>query len=178
MENDKKYFLGHRAFSIFLLRQLKSALILPIFAFFLWYSERWIPFVYQPWIDYAARAVFLVGAAYLLFVIIRTRLEYRCYTYTFTDEAFIMTNGFIVRNEFAALYHQIHNVNIRRTVADRMIGVSQLVILMAGLNREGQHAQLILPGVGKKRAKMLQKELLIRAREHFTSPPPENEEDL
>jgi len=42
------------------------------------------------------------------------------YTYMFTDEAFIMTSGYIVRNELAALYHQIQNVNIQRNPLDRL----------------------------------------------------------
>ena len=93
-------------------------------------------------------------------------MEYHFYTYTFTDEAFIMTSGYIVRNELAALYHQIQNVNIQRGPLDRLAGVSQIVIFMNGSEHSGAHNKIVLPAVGKTKAKLVQKELLVRARKH------------
>ena len=89
----------------------------------------------------------------------------------FTDEAFIMTSGYIVRNELAALYHQIQNVSIQRNPLDRLVGVSRIVIVMTGSEHDAAHNKIVLPAVGKTKAKLVQKELLIRARKHVVSDP-------
>ena len=166
MDNHTKHFLGRRAFTLFFVKRIKFAIGLFLFTWLTWYSDRWFPQSYVMWVDYAAKVLLLVSFSYLIFVFFRTYFEYHSYTYTFTEEAFIMTYGYFVRNEIAALYHQIQNVNIRRSASNRMIGVSEVVIIMAGLDREGHHTQIVLPGVGRSKAKLVQKELLVRAREH------------
>lgn len=88
----------------------------------------------------------------------------------FTDEAFMMSSGYMVRSEGAALYHQIQNVNIERGPWDRMAGVSKVVIFLAGSEASTAHNKIVLPAVGKKKAKLVQKELLVRARRHTTPP--------
>lgn len=166
IENHRKHSLGHRAFFIFFSRNLKVPIFLFLFTGALWYSERWIPFDYAPWGAYIVQLMFLVGIAYLVGVLALTYLSYRVYTYMFTDEAFIMTSGLAMRNEVAALYHQIQNVNINRSVLDRMIGVSEIVILMTGSDKDAGHTKIVLPAIGKTKAKVVQKELLVRARRH------------
>ena len=96
-----------------------------------------------------------------------TYMEYHFYTYMFTDEAFIMTSGYIMRNELAALYHQIQNVSIQRRPLDRLAGVSKIVIFMNGAEKDAAHNKIVLPAVGKTKAKLVQKELLMRARQHM-----------
>ncbi len=170
IDTKKKHFLGRRAFALFLFKRIKFSLFLFGLTAIVWYSERWIRDPYSGlWMDYGAKLLLLFGLAYLALIFFRTYLEYHSYTYTFTEEAFVMTYGYIIRNEIAALYHQIQNVNIKRAVSDRLIGVSQLVIVMAGLDREGHHTQIVLPGVGKTKAKLVQKELLVRAHEQAGS---------
>ena len=168
MEDNKRHLLGRRAFAVFLFRRLKLPLFLFVLIWFLWYSQWWTSPAYGIWLDYAAKLLLLISLAYLTFIILRTYWEYRCYTYTFTAEAFMLASGYIVKNEIAALYHQIQNVNIRRSPLDRLVGVSQVVILMIGAERESHRAHIVLPGVGKTKAKLVQKELLSRARKHVT----------
>lgn len=171
MDNQKKHSLGHRAFLLFLSKRIKFVLFLFILTGVLWYSERWAPASYLIWQAYAVKVLLAVSIAYFLFVILETWLEYRYYTYLFTEEAFVMTSGYLVRSEVAALYHQIQNVNIERGPLDRLTGVSQIVIFMTGSERDGIHNKIILPAVGKKKAKLVQKELLIRARQHVVAVP-------
>jgi len=121
---------------------------------------------YASWGNYAAELLLLISIAYLLMVLLRTYFEYRYCTYTFTEEAFVVTNGYITRKEVAALYHQIQNVNIERGPFDRAIGVSGLVIFLAGAQHDVPHNKIFLPAVGKTKAKLVQKELLVRARRH------------
>lgn len=173
MENHRKHSLGKRAFVLFLSKRIK----LPIFLFVLtaaaWYSERWAPPYYLPFVDYGVQLLALLSILYFLVILFWTWLEYHFYTYTFTDEAFVMTYGYVVRNELAALYHQIQNVNIQRSPLDRMAGVSQIVIFMNGAEHTGGHNKIVLPAVGKKKAKLVQQELLVRARRHVPNYPTE-----
>ena len=166
MDNHKKHSLGQRAFMLFLLKRMKFVLFLFALTASLWYSRPRVPRAYIDWAEYANQMLLLAGAAYFLLILIKTYLEYRAYTYMFTEEAFIMTFGYLQYDEVAALYHQIQNVNINRSVLDRFIGVSKVIILMIGSERETRRAHIVLPGVGKSKAKLVQKELLIRARKH------------
>ncbi len=180
MENHKKHSLGHRAFIFFLSKRLKIPFFMFILVAVFWYTERWIPsgpsfFIWQIGQDYITKFFLLMSIAYLVLVLVRTYLEYRYYTYVFTEEAFVMTSGYIMRSEVAALYHQIQNVNINRGILDRLSGVSHVVIFMTGSERGNTHNKIVLPAVGRAKAKLVQKELLVRARNHIAheSPRPE-----
>ena len=174
LEPHKKHSLGRRAFLLFLLKRIKGPVLFFILAAAIFYGERWVPpggdiFI---WTDFAARVALLTALSYLLAVIIITYLIYRVQTYTFTDEAFMLTSGYMTRSEIAALYHQIQNVNISRSPTDRLLGVSQIVILMAGSGRESGHTKIVLPALGKSKAKLVQRELIIRARRHVPAQAP------
>ena len=136
-----------------------------------WYSERWAPSYYLPFVQYGVELLALLSVLYFLAILFWTYMEYHFYTYMFTDEAFIMTSGYVMRNEMAALYHQIQNVNIQRSPMDRLAGVSQVVIFMNGSERSGAHNKIVLPAVGKTKARLVQKELLVRARKHVQQAP-------
>ena len=166
MDNFQIHSLGHRAFFLFLLQRVKLVFFLFALTWALWYSQRFIPADYLIWTDYVARILLLLSAAYFCLVLTKTFLEYRRYTYSFTEDAFIMTHGYVTSNEIAAVYHQIQSVNIKRAPLDRVMGVSQLVIIMTGAERDPRHSQIVLPGVGKKKSKLVQQEILSRARKH------------
>jgi uncharacterized membrane protein YdbT with pleckstrin-like domain len=171
MENQRKHSLGHRAYLLFLSKRMKLVVFLFALTAAAWYSERWAPPYYLPFVQYGVELLALFSALYLLAIMLWTYMEYHFYTYMFTDEAFIMTYGYIVRNELAALYHQIQNVNIQRSPLDRLAGVSQIVIFMTGSERDAAHNKIVLPAVGKTKAKLVQKELLVRARKHIQNYP-------
>lgn len=166
MDNFQIHSLGHRAFFLFLLKRIKAVAVLFLFTALAWYSVHFFPDPYSLWVDYFSKIVLLLSTAYFAFIFIVTYLEYRRHTYHFTEEAFIMTHGYMTSNEIGAVYHQIQSVNIKRTPLDRMIGVSQIVIIMTGAERDPHHSQITLPGVGKKKSKLVQQELLMRARKH------------
>jgi membrane protein YdbS with pleckstrin-like domain len=167
MENFKKHSLGQRALLRFVFKRIKIFLILIVVAFAAWYAERWVPGEYAPYAAYAVQMLFVVTAITAAVLFLYAYLEYHYYTYSFTDEAFIITYGYVVRNEVAAVYHQIQNVNIRRGVLDRFMGVSEIVIFMTGADRTSHQNQISLPAVGKTKARVVQQELLQRARKHF-----------
>ncbi len=177
MENHRKHSLGKRAFLLFLSKRIKLVIFFFVLTGAVWYSERWAPPYYTPFVDYGVNLLALFSVLYFLAIILWTYMEYHFYTYMFTDEAFIMTSGYIMRNEFAALYHQIQNVNIQRGPLDRLTGVSKVVIFMNGAEKDATHNKIVLPAVGKTKARLVQKELLIRARQHIGNdyPPPVRE---
>ena len=166
MDNFQIHSLGHRAFFLFLMKKMKAVVALFIFTALAWYSVHFFPDPYSVWADYFAKILLLLSSSYFAFIFIITYLEYRRHTYRFTEEAFIMTHGYVTMNEIGAVYHQIQSVNIRRSPLDRMIGVSQIVIIMTGAERDPRQSQIVLPGVGKKKSKLVQEELLRRARKH------------
>jgi membrane protein YdbS with pleckstrin-like domain len=175
MENHKKHSLGRRAYLLFLSKRIKLVIFSVVLTAAAWYSERWSPPYYLPFVQYGVEILALFSALYFLAILLWTWLEYHFYTYTFTDEAFIMTYGYVERNELAALYHQIQNVNIQRSPLDRMAGVSKVIILMTGSQHDPVHNRIVLPAVGRKKAKLVQQELLNRARRHtvgnYSEPP-------
>jgi membrane protein YdbS with pleckstrin-like domain len=171
MENQKKHSLGRRAYVLFLSKRIKLVIFFFVFTAALWYSERWAPAFYLPFVQYGVQLLALFSVLYFLAILLWTYMEYHFYTYMFTDEAFIMTSGYVVRNEMAALYHQIQNVSIQRTPLDRMAGVSQIVIFMTGAERDAANNKIVLPAVGKTKARLVQKELLVRARRHVGNYP-------
>ena len=164
MDNNLKHSLGHRAFFLFFSRRIKKIVAWFVVTGIFWYLGRFIPQPYLTWEQDGVLVLFLISVVYLVMSIFQTWLEYHYYTYTFTEEAFIMTYGVVVRNEVAALYHQIQNVSIQRGMSDRMLGVSRIIIFLTGAERESGHTKIVLPGVGRHKAKLVQKELLVRAR--------------
>ncbi len=166
IENHKKHSLGHRAFLLFFARRMKLPIFLFLIAGGVWYGVQWLPPDYASWGVGAAQIIALIGAAYAVGALLFTYLQYRVYTYMFTDEAFVMTSGIAMRNEVAALYHQIQNVNINRSPANRLVGVSEIVIFMTGSDRETGHTKIVLPAVSRTKARIVQRELLVRARRH------------
>lgn len=171
MENHKKHSLGRRAYLLFLSKRIKLVVFFFVLTAAAWYSERWAPAYYLPFVQYGVELLAFFSVLYFLAMLLWTWLEYHFYTYTFTDEAFIMTYGYVERNELAALYHQIQNVNIQRSPLDRMAGVSKVIILMTGSQHDPVHNRIVLPAVGKTKAKLVQQELLTRARRHATGYP-------
>lgn len=168
MENHRKHTLGHRAFFLFLSGRSKFLVFLIVLAAGLWWTESMIPGGGEVafWVGYGAEIVALLAAAWLLLILFYTYMEYRSYTYLFMPEAFVVNQGYILKNEIATLYHQIQNVNIERRPLDRMVGVSTLVIILAAARHEEDHNRIILPGLGRTKAKLVQKEILQRARRH------------
>jgi uncharacterized membrane protein YdbT with pleckstrin-like domain len=174
LDNGKKHSLGQRAFLIFLFPRLKWVVFLAALTVGFWYAERWVPVDDVQWGIFATHIVFAITVAFFVFVFFETYMEYRYYTYLFSEEAFIMTYGYMTRNEIATLYHHIQNVNIERSVLDRFIGVSKLIILMTGSDRETHRNQIVLPAIGRKKARIVQTELLRRARRHAMEHPEED----
>ncbi len=167
MDFDRRHHLGKRAFTLFFLKQLKLALFLVAAAVLLWLWSGRATGNMTLYVDYAARLMALLALGWLVYVFLRTYLEYRRYTYHFQDNAFVVTRGLFVLNEIAVVYHQIQTVTLVRSVLERAVGVGRIVIVLAGPGHAASREfRIELPGVGHEKARLVQKELLHRARTH------------
>lgn len=165
--SNQKYSLGHRALILFFFHKLKWSLLLFAVGGLLWYMAQSLAADSAVWTMFAAQVTLFTAGIALIITFLVVYLEYRVYTYMFTNEAFIVTSGLIMRKEIAALYHQVQNVNIQRSPLNRLIGVSEIIILMTGSDTGPGKSEIILPAVGRGRAKLVQQEILKRARRHL-----------
>ncbi len=92
--------------------------------------------------------IFLAGPLYAYF-----HLEYLSFTFELAPREVIIRQGVFTRETAVIPYERIQNINTRRTVVERFLGLATLVIDTAGTNP--QAAEGLLPGVSKK-------EILVR----------------
>ena len=157
MEKNTTYHLGHRAFLLFFSKRIKLLVVVAAAWFLLWYWQDRVPARYADYTSYALELGLLIFVGLLALRLLRTYFEYRGYAYRFDDEFFQVTRGYVVKNEIGIVYHQIQNVNIRQDMVDRFGGVCQVVIIMSGNNDKGRQSDIILPGIDKERARLVQK---------------------
>ncbi len=167
-QGQRIHFFGQRAFLLILLRKMKIPLIFFCIAALATYASSFASPDVAPWIAYAGQVTLVAAIALTVLLGILAYIEYRANTYTFSNEAFVMTTGIAMRKEVAALYHQIQNVNINRSPMNRLLGVSEVIIFMTGADRDSEHSMITLPAIARHKAKMVQQELLSRARRHFS----------
>ena len=167
LDLTRKYHLGPRAFYLFFSKRVKLPIfMLMILAAYLFWGKQFVPIEWGFLADYIVKLWILLFSGVLTFKIFRTFFEYKGYAYKFEDEFFLVTRGYFVKHEYGIVYHQIQNVNIKRDLFDRGIGVSQLIIVMSSA-QSGPNRDLLLPALDRHRAKMLQQELLKQARKHM-----------
>ncbi len=92
--------------------------------------------------------LFLAGPLYIYH-----HIEYMSFTYEFGAAEFVIRQGVFTRDTTVIPYERIQNVNARRTVLERILGLATLVIDTAGTNPNASEG--MLPGVSHK-------EVLIR----------------
>jgi uncharacterized membrane protein YdbT with pleckstrin-like domain len=169
LEPGRVYRLGQRAFLLFLSKRMKLAAFLLALTGLFWWGRGSVAPEYFELADYGMKLSGLLFLTVMIVNVLRTYLEYRRHTYTFEEEAFMVHRGYVIRQEIAIVYHQVQNVNIRRDMLDRMLGVSQVIVVMVGSN-DGlnlRQSDMTLMAIDRHKAKLIQKELLRRARRHL-----------
>ncbi|VVB57527.1 Bacterial PH domain protein [uncultured archaeon] len=101
----------------------------PVFAFFLLLFE----------------ALFIAAPVYAYH-----HIEYMSFTYEMGEKEFIVRQGVFTRETTVIPYERIQNVNTRRTLLERFLGLATLEIDTAGSNPN--MAEGVLPGVSNKDA--------------------------
>ncbi len=109
-----------------------------------------------------ALALFVLSAV-IAFVV--SWLIYVNFKFMLGDDALKISRGVFSKTEEAIPYRQIEDVDIERSLSDRMMGVSRLVILTSGREDEKDgkdESEGVLPVLDRALAEQLQAELLKR----------------
>lgn len=162
IDNGRTHRLGIRAFFLFLgWGIVVIALLLVALFTWWWYGARFVPQEYVLYYEYSVKMFALVIASYAVYKLAHSYFEYRSHGYRFDDEFFHVVRGYINRHEVGVVYHQIQTVTVNRPITARMVGVAHLSIVTSG---SGEGAKAHLQGIDMKKARLIQKELLARAR--------------
>lgn len=94
----------------------------------------------------------------------------RSYKFELTADAFQKEYGVIFKHYVAIPYEQVQNVDITRSLLERLLGLSHLMVQTAGSERVA--AEGVLPGIGRAEAVRLRDELLQRMEASQSAPPP------
>lgn len=117
--------------------------------------------------------IFLAGLiAYIVILFISAKIVNDSFRYSADEVGFQKTYGVIHKMHTSIPYQQIQNVNIRRSVIDRMFGLSHISIETAGNSNGARQiaesttsSEGYLPGLNLEEAKYLHDLLLARAQE-------------
>jgi len=98
------------------------------------------------------------------------RLTYNAYKFEITEEAFKKESGVIWKRYVSIPYERIQNVDIRRGILARILGLSDLMIQTAGyagvyrggIGRRDPEGRL--PALSKEKAEEIREELIRRAK--------------
>jgi uncharacterized membrane protein YdbT with pleckstrin-like domain len=102
-------------------------------------------------IAYVSLFLFLLGVIAFLLGFIVTSLQYRNYTFTLDEFDLKMRRGIMSRKEISISYRQIQAIDIVRTMAYRLFGLSRLVMITAGHDDPGtdEEADTVLDPIDK-----------------------------
>ena len=102
-------------------------------------------------------ALVLIAGSYIW-----AKLHYSCYKYELKEDVFQKEYGILAKRYVTIPYERIQNVDIRRGLLSRMLGLSTLQIQTAGGSHAG--AEGTLPGISHETAEQLRDMLLRHAR--------------
>ena len=157
--------LGSRAFSLIASKHMRFAIILLIIAVAAFIGRNIVgssQFMNQVVLWALGLFVIFLGYAFLA-----GWLVYANYTFSLEGDAFKISRGVFSKKETAIPYRQIRDVNIERSLYQRIYGVSKLVILTVG--EEGLSSGVsesvipVVDNIDKNLAVAFQAELLKRA---------------
>lgn len=109
---------------------------------------------------------FILGtAAYLLLVAVSAMLVYSNFYYEIDEDGLTIESGVIHKSQVTVPFDQVQNVNIERSIIERILGVSSISIETAGSSGGGTgksrlRAEAHLPGIDFELAKKIH-DLLI-----------------
>ena len=144
-----KYFL-HGSVSLFFL------LIVFIVSPFLFAAGGGAPIAFKVWLP--LWLAILAAFGLLWFAALWT---WRLFKYELREEGFRKESGIIWKSYNTIPYSRIQNIDIRRGVADRLLGLSSLLIQTAGTGAL-HHREGVLPGLSTEEAGALRDELIKR----------------
>lgn len=156
---ERRHLCKTAVFSFFLSYVTKTAILLLLFS---------IGIAFEPLLFSAAIAIYIV-ILYLAALVV-----FNNFYYAIDEVGFKKWYGLIHTQQVTIPYQQIQNVNINRSLSDRIFGLSRIIIETAG-NASGTKSNVsggtattsegYLPGVSHEQAKYIHDVLLVRAQE-------------
>jgi uncharacterized membrane protein YdbT with pleckstrin-like domain len=160
-----KQHLGKRAFSLIVSKHARVALVILLISIVVLIFRNF--FGNNSIMDQVVLWSFVLFIIFLVEAFLVGWLIYANYTFALEDDAFRISRGVLSKKETAIPYRQIRDVNIERSLYQRMYGVSKLIILTVGeesLSASVSEAVLpIVDNIDKNLALKFQNELLRRA---------------
>ncbi len=141
----------------FLSYMVKTSIILPLLVLGIFFE----PLIFSA-----------LTAAYFIILFLTANIVYDNYYFELDDVGFQKEHGVIHKQQVSIPYAQIQNVNISRTLIDRMFGLSKIMIETAGssaitprdiVGGKSTKAEAMLPGVRLGLARQIHDTLLERA---------------
>lgn len=132
-------------------------------------------------IEIANRGAMTAFLAYVLLILLIGTFAVawivsRSYKFELKDDAFQKEYGILFKHYVSIPYEQIQNVDITRSVIDRLLGLSNLMIQTAGSEKVAAEGEL--PGLSRAEATRLCAELVRRAEETKGTPQVTEEKPL
>ncbi len=172
--------LGGRAFILFFLRH-GQWFVLNLLLLALVIAARIMivmpDFITPLMLDQVTLGVLLLLPLTLLIGLIGTLFQYFGYSYCLDDHSLKVKTGIIDIHVDAVPYRQMEDINNRRNLLFRLLGLSRLIILSGGTQDAGDandESKNIIPAIDKHVAEYLQEELIKRANVARTIPHEEN----
>ena len=105
-------------------------------------------------VSYAIGALFVFSLIVIALGFLISWLEYRNYAFRFEEFDMIMRRGILRTEEVSIPYRQMQDINIQRSLAYRMMGLSRLIIDSAGHEEKDEHNEtdVILEPLNKETA--------------------------
>ncbi|MDP4009245.1 MAG: PH domain-containing protein [bacterium] len=108
--------------------------------------------------------LWVIIPTFLILCFLHAKLTYHFYRYELADAGFRKELGIIGKTYVTIPYDRIQNVDIYRSLLERILGLSNLNIQTAGMSgRVGAEGRL--PGLSMEVAEQLRDELIQRARQ-------------
>ncbi len=169
MTPDIYKHLGWRVYLLFFLRQGRW-FILNLFLLALVVAIRImvvLPDDITPLMVYqVTMAVLLLLPVTLLIGLIGATVQYLAFSYCLDEHSLKVKTGIIDIHVDAIPYRQVQDINNRRNLLFRLLGISKLIILSGGTEDAGDandESKNIIPAIDKHVAEYLQEELIKRA---------------
>ncbi len=164
--------MGRKTFWIFFLERVNAAFILLLITIVLFVISQQTSLMATPFGNLAGYAMLAAWICLALFVVVFAIifliawLIYKNYKFCLGEDSLKIKRGILSKEEVAIPYRQIQDVDLKRDLSFRMIGLSRIVILTAGREDEkpeDDESEGILPALDKDLAEWMQAELLKRA---------------
>ncbi len=165
---DAYHNLGPKTFWYFFSKQAAAGFVFLIFALVISVARG--QFGNNPdaagFLRAASWVSFAIAALSFAVAVVSARLIYKNSGFSLSPDALLLRRGVFTKEQFAIPYGQIQNIEIERTVYDRLVGISKLTILTAGEENEeqkkGSDPEGVLPAIDRDVALFLERELLRR----------------